>query len=68
MIVLLGTTAIRAEKIVAAYVNDQDEKWVMVDTDNEETVYSLECESPEEAKAVLGRFVADWKFALLHDR
>lgn len=66
MIVLLGTTAIKAAKIVAVYTDADDPTCVCVDTDQgEESTYFEQYASPEAAKAAMARFVGEWKNALM---
>lgn len=66
MIVLLGTTAIKAAKIVAVYTDADDPTLVCVDTDQgEESTYCEQYESPEAANAARARLVGEWKDALM---
>lgn len=69
MIVVLGTTAIKAANIIAVYLDTDDPTWVCVDTDQgEESTYCEQYASPEAAKAVMSRLVGDWKNALMRFR
>lgn len=66
-IVMLGSTAIRADRIVAAHMDDEGEGCsVYVDVDcNNESSYELPCASEAAAKAALARFILDWNNALM---